>query len=312
MLSAAVVVSYGLGTGFDRSAQAASLPDIIVRFNDKPEQFVAQRVNALPDVARWQLRLELTNVSIGFHGMRRGMTPWLPRSSMRRDTHRGYAVVAGHDLGQRGNQVLIERAFADAWHISLGDTFYIQGFGPQRVVGFVESPDNVGYPLAKPRLYLSFPALDARGYGPFRNPHVNLAEIWLRNPAYVNEVLVQARSTRLRPPLRHRTRHPRRRSEILLDQAAEDAVIDLLVAISLIALVTAGVMLAASARAEIQRRLGAIGVRQAPSGAGPGTGDADAGHGSADGVRTGSRSLRLACGNARDRRTVREQVARAC
>ena len=39
--------------------------------------------------------------------------------------------------------------------------------------------------------------------------------------------------------------------------------IDLLVALSLIALVTAGVMLAASARAEVQRRLGAIGVRRA-------------------------------------------------
>ena len=39
--------------------------------------------------------------------------------------------------------------------------------------------------------------------------------------------------------------------------------IDLLVALSVIALVTAGVMLAASARAEVQRRLGAIGVRRA-------------------------------------------------
>ena len=42
---------------------------------------------------------------------------------------------------------------------------------------------------------------------------------------------------------------------VLLDQAA-GIVIDLLVALSLIALVTAGVMLAASARAEVQRRLG--------------------------------------------------------
>ena len=32
MLSAAVVVSYGLGTGFNRAAKAADLPDIIVRF----------------------------------------------------------------------------------------------------------------------------------------------------------------------------------------------------------------------------------------------------------------------------------------
>ncbi len=49
---------------------------------------------------------------------------------------------------------------------------------------------------------------------------------------------------------------------MLLDQAA-GIVIDLLVALSVIALVTAGVMLAASARAEVQRRLGATGVRRA-------------------------------------------------
>ena len=49
---------------------------------------------------------------------------------------------------------------------------------------------------------------------------------------------------------------------VLLDQAA-GIVIDLLVALSLIALATAGVMLAASARAEVQRRLGAIGVQRA-------------------------------------------------
>src|SRR5262249_11970419 len=44
---------------------------------------------------------------------------------------------------------------------------------------------------------------------------------------------------------------------------AAGIVIDLLVALSLIALATAGVMLAASARAEVQRRLSAIGVRRA-------------------------------------------------
>ena len=49
---------------------------------------------------------------------------------------------------------------------------------------------------------------------------------------------------------------------LLIDQAA-GIVIDLLVALSVIALVTAGVMLAASARAEVARRLGAIGVRRA-------------------------------------------------
>src|SRR5205814_23864 len=48
----------------------------------------------------------------------------------------------------------------------------------------------------------------------------------------------------------------------LLDQAA-GIVIDLLVALSLIALATASVLLAASARAEVERRLDAIGIRRA-------------------------------------------------
>jgi ABC-type antimicrobial peptide transport system permease subunit len=256
MLSAAVVISYGLGTGFDRAARAASLPDIIVRFNDKSAADVARRIRALPDLARFQLRLELTNVGVGFRGLQRSDAV---AEVLDPGPDRGYAVVAGHDLSNRGPQVLIEKAFADAWGIHLGDEFYVNGLGYLRVVGFVEAPDNVGYPLAKPRFYVSFPALEAR-FGAQVNPDVNLAEIWLRNPAYLNEVLVQARETSFGlDSISYATRSGVR---ILLDQAA-GIVIDLLVALSLIALVTAGVMLAASARAEVQRRLGAIGVRRA-------------------------------------------------
>ena len=89
---------------------------------------------------------------------------------------------------------------------------------------------------------------------------MNLAEIWLRNPRYLNEVLVQARATSF--GLRNLRFETQSALRLLLDQAA-GIVIDLLVALSVIALVTAGVMLAASARAEVQRRLGAIGVRRA-------------------------------------------------
>jgi len=256
MLSAAVVVSYGLGTGFDRAANAASLPDIIVRFNNKSASDVARRIRALPDLARFQLRLELTNVGIGFEGRSRDDAV---AEVIDPGPRRGYAVVAGHDLSDRGSQVLIEKAFADAWGIHLGDSFYVQGLGPQRVVGFVEAPDNVGYPLAKPRFYVSRPAIEAR-FGHEPNPQVNLAEIWLRNPAYLNEVLVQARATSF--GLNSISYATRSGVRVLLDQAA-GIVIDLLVALSLIALVTAGVMLAASARAEVQRRLSAIGVRRA-------------------------------------------------
>ncbi|HEV3054017.1 MAG TPA: FtsX-like permease family protein, partial [Solirubrobacteraceae bacterium] len=257
MLAAAVVVSYGLGTGFDRSARAASLPDIIVRFNNKSAADVAARIRALPDVARFSLRYELTSIGIGFHGRRRNdaVAEVLDSPGPRQ----GYGVVAGRNLGDLGASVLLERAFADSWGVHLGDTFYVQGLGPLRVVGFVEAPDNVGYPLAEPRLYLSRPALDAR-FGFERAPQVNLAEVWLRNPAFVNEVLAQARDTSF--GLHSISFATRSGVRILLDQAA-GIVIDLLVALSVIALVTAGVMLAASARAEVQRRLGAIGVRRA-------------------------------------------------
>jgi ABC-type antimicrobial peptide transport system permease subunit len=154
---------------------------------------------------------------------------------------------------------MVEKAFADSWGIRLGDSFYVHGLGSLRVVGLVEAPDNVGYPLAKPRFYVSRGFIVQR-FGRDANPHVNLAEIWLRNPAYLNEVLVQARETSF--GLASISYSTRAGVRILLDQAA-GIVIDLLVALSIIALVTAGVMLAASARAEVQRRLAAFGVRRA-------------------------------------------------
>ncbi len=257
MLSAAVVVAYGLGTGFDRAARAAGLPDVIVRFDPASEQSVSERIRALPDLASYSLRYEVTDVGVAFEGHRRGDAVAEVLDAPGR--LRGYAVVAGKNLADRGSQVLVEQAFASAWGIRVGDTLYVDGLGPQPVVGLAEGPDDVGYPLGEPRLYLSRPALDAR-FGAQRDPQVNLAEIWLRNPLYLPEVLVQARETSfgLRG-IRFLTQSGLR---VLLDQAA-GIVIDLLVALSLIALVTAGVMLAASARAEVQRRLGAIGVRRA-------------------------------------------------
>ena len=66
MLSAAVVVADGLGLGFQRSAAAAGLPDLIVRFNPQPRAAVLQRIRALPDVAGAATRLELDDMSIGY------------------------------------------------------------------------------------------------------------------------------------------------------------------------------------------------------------------------------------------------------
>jgi ABC-type lipoprotein release transport system permease subunit len=256
MLSAAIVVADGLGLGFNRAAKAADLPDLIVRFNPEPLSLVDRRIAVLPDLAAYSTRLELDDVGVSYRGHARGDAVAEVIGSGAR---RGYAVVAGHDLRPRGPEVLLERAFADAWGVRLGSWFEVRGLGPERVVGFVEAPDNVGFPLAKPRLYVSRAAIEAR-YGAQANPRVNYAEVWLRDPRYLNEVLVQARASSFGlSNLRFATRSGVR---VLLDQAA-GIVIDLLVALSLIALVTAGVMLAASARAEVQRRLASLGVQRA-------------------------------------------------
>ena len=79
-------------------------------------------------------------------------------------------------------------------HPRWAGTLYVRGLGPLRVVGFAEAPDDVGYPLGVPRFYFSQAAIDAR-FGPDRNPQVSVAEIWLRDPRYLNAVLVQARTT---------------------------------------------------------------------------------------------------------------------
>jgi putative ABC transport system permease protein len=247
MLVAALVVSDSLGFGFDRAARASDLPDIIVRFNPQPAGGVAARIAALPDVAAYAVRSEVTDVGLEtadeFAG--NGAVEVVGQG------RRGYAIVAGRDVTGSG-QVVVENGLADAWHLALGGTLDIDGLGTERIVGFSESPDNVSYPLAVPRVYVS-----QRGVGPLA---ANLAEIWLRDPRNLNEVLVQARATSYGlQGLRFVTRSGVR---VLLDQAA-GIVIDLLVALSLIALATASVMLAASARAEVQRRLAAIGVRRA-------------------------------------------------
>ena len=258
MLSAAVVVADGLGRGFDRAARAAHLPDVIVRFDDEPRSLVTRRIAALPDVAGYATRTEVTNVGIGAAGAghRRGDAVAEVVGS---GTRRGYAVLDGRDLRPGGNEVLVEKAFAQAWGLKPGDTMYVGELGPERVVGLVEAPDNVGFPLAKPRFYVARSALSPR-FGAQRDPRVNYAEIWVRDPRYLNELLVQARSTSFGlHDIRFATRAGVR---VLLDQAA-GIVIDLLVALSLIALATAGAMLAASARAEVQRRLATIGVQRA-------------------------------------------------
>jgi ABC-type antimicrobial peptide transport system permease subunit len=251
MLSAALVVGYGLGTGFNRGAARAHLADVIVRFNPESAERVAQRIQQLPDIQTFSLRQEVNGVELDANGRDadNGTAEVVGQG------RRGYAIVGGRDLSGRPGEVVVDRGFASEWDLRLGQRLDVSGLPAQRIVGFAEEPDNVAYPLAAPQIFLSQAAL---GVPP--DPQVNEALIWLRDPRYLNQVLVQARETSY--GLQDTRFITRSGVRVLLDQAA-GIVIDLLVALSVIALATAGVMLAASARAEVQRRLTTIGIKRA-------------------------------------------------
>lgn len=256
MLSAAIVIADGLGDGFHRAVRKADLGDLIVRFDPESAQSVSKRLEALPDLSGFALRTEVTSVSVAFRHHFADTAVGEVIGSGRRQ---GYAIVKGRNVGGSARDVLVEAAWARAWGIEIGQQLRIRGLPPERVVGYAEGPDDVGYPLAAPRFYLARAQIDAL-FGRQQNPQVNFAEIWLRSPRYISEVLVQARDESFGlHDLQFATRNG---VEVLVHQAA-GIVIDLLVALSVIALATAAVMLAASARAEVQRRLRSIGIRRA-------------------------------------------------
>jgi ABC-type antimicrobial peptide transport system permease subunit len=256
MLSAAIVIADGLGDGFNRAVSSAHLGDLIVRFEPEREQQAARRIAALPDLSGFALRSEFKNASIVYHGHRIDHAVAEVIGSGRRQ---GYALVAGHNLKGTARDVLVEAALATALHVHVGNEVNLPGLGPERVTGIAEGPDDVGYPLAAARFYLTRAQIASRfRVGP--DPDVNFAEIWLRDPRYLDEVLVQARDESFGlKDLQFVTRGGVR---VLINQAA-GIVIDLLVALSAIALATAAVMLAASARAEVQRRIRTIGIQRA-------------------------------------------------
>ncbi|HEY2601681.1 MAG TPA: FtsX-like permease family protein [Thermoleophilaceae bacterium] len=252
MLGSAVTVGYGLHTGFDRAARAADLPDVIAHFDDQRLPRVDERLRALPNLRARAYRQEFTGVPMGANGHRSdsGAVEVLDSGP------HGYAIVAGRDV--RGpNETVVERGVAREWHIRVGQRMDV-GRGQLRVVGIGVSPDNVAFPLAKaPRIYV-----EARGLGAgfASRPRANVALVWLNDPGQLEPTLTQARAASFRlSGLRFLTRSGVRTT---IDQAA-GIVIALLVAFSLIALASAGVMLAASASADVQRRLQAIGVVRA-------------------------------------------------
>jgi ABC-type antimicrobial peptide transport system permease subunit len=257
VVGTATTVGYGLSTGFDRAARDADLPDVVARFDRERRSTLDERVRALPNLAARSYRRELTNFRMADnagHFLRRGTVQIVLGG------RRGYAITSGHDLSPRPGEVVIERGLAREWDLLPGDRLAVEGFGDLRVAGVALSPDNVAFPLARAaRVYVGEQEVqDAFHFTQEIRPDIAL--LWLHDPARVDITLAQARVTSFGlGSLSFVTRDGVR---VLLSEAA-GIVISLLVAFSLVALLGAGTMLAAAAHADVQRRLGAIGVQRA-------------------------------------------------
>jgi ABC-type antimicrobial peptide transport system permease subunit len=251
MLGTAVTVSFSLATGFDRAARAADLPDVIARFDREPRSRIDERLRALPNVEARSYRTEVTNVPLHADGgsTERGVL------HLTFGGRRGYGIVEGRDAREPG-EVVVERGLAREWDLSPGDELSTPRRS-LRVVGVAVSPDNVAFPLASgARVYLAGGAFGdlAERVG------VNVALVWTRDDERVDVTLQQARATSYGVTnLRFITRDGVR---VLLAQAA-GIVLALLGAFALVTLGAAGVMLAVAAHADVQRRLGTIGVQRA-------------------------------------------------
>ena len=214
-------------------------------------------MRALPNLESRSYRREITGIRLrDAHGhfLRRGTVHIVLGG------RRGYAITDGHDLSPRPAEVVIERGLAKEWKLRPGDPLRLEGFGDLRVAGIALSPDNVAFPLASTaRVYLG--EQEVRDAFDFREEiRPDIALLWLDDPARADITLAQARVTSFGiGSLSFITREGIR---VLLSEAA-GIVISLLVAFSLVALLAAGTMLAAGAHADVQRRLGAIGVQRA-------------------------------------------------
>jgi ABC-type antimicrobial peptide transport system permease subunit len=246
-------LAFALATGFERAADDADLPDVIVRFDPARRAAVDERIAALPNLAARAYRFEVTDVPL--------------RSAGGRSRHgavevvrgrRGYAVVDGRDVrgAGRAREVVVEQGVAREWYLGLGSTLHVGRLGPLRVVGIARSPDNVAFPLAAAaRVYIAAGLVD-RG----RPLPVDTALLWLHDRSRTDVTLTQARAQAYGiSGLSFLTRSGLRS---LIAQAA-GIVIALLIAFSVVALAAAAVMLATAAHADVQRRLPSTAIRRA-------------------------------------------------
>jgi ABC-type antimicrobial peptide transport system permease subunit len=254
MIGTAVTVAYGLSTGFDRAAAGADLPDLIAHFDQQPRSAIAERVDRLANVASVSYRRELLDFDFEAKGHFTDKTEIQVVGGGRR----GYRIDAGRDLSGAPGEVVVERGLADAWGLGVGDSLRVEDIGELRVVGISVSPDDVAYPLnAHPRVYLS-----QRWLAPYEGDprDVNMVLLWARDRSQLGPLVSQARS--LSFGLSDVTFSTRNGIQALIDQAA-GIIIALLIALSVVAIAAAGVMLGATARADVQRRLQAIGIMRA-------------------------------------------------
>lgn len=255
MLGAGVTVSYGLATGFDRSAEKADLPDVLVRFGDEEREEVEERVAALPNLEGRAYRYEETNVPLHANGesSEKGVIHAV------RGERRGYAILEGRDVTSADlDGAVVERGVAQEWGLEVGDTISAGSQVSWEIVGIGVSPDNVAYPLASTlRLYVSGPALEEAFDVVLP---VNMVLLWATEPQRTDVLLQQARASSYGlSDLRFITREG---VQVAVGEAA-GIVIALLVAFSIVALAAAGAMLATAAHADVQRRLGTIGIQRA-------------------------------------------------
>ena len=254
MLGAGVTVSYGLATGFERSAEQADLPDVLARFGDEEREEVEERVAALPNLEQRTYRYEETGVPLRANGESSddGVIHAV------RGERRGYAILEGRDVtADDPDGAVVERGVAQEWGLEVGDTLGV-GQLDYEILGIGVSPDNVAYPLASTlRIYVSGPALEEAF--DFVLP-VNMALLWATEPQRTDVLLQQARANSYGlSDLRFITREG---VEVAVGEAA-GIVIALLVAFSIVALAAAGAMLATASHADVQRRLGTIGIQRA-------------------------------------------------
>ncbi len=258
MIGTAVTISYGLATGFDRAAERGDLPDVVARFNDAERSDVEGRLSGLPNVEASATAIERNDLGIEQFGTgnetRRSVV-----GAVGSDARHGYGILDGADLSGAPGEVVVEQGLAREWGLSVGDQVYVDTLGPLRIQGVAIAPDDVAYPLAsRARVWVSqdwIGSFFGRG-----EDVVNVAQLWARDPAQLDPLLVQARSVSF--GLENLKLVTVEGIRSLVGQAA-GIVIALLIAFSLVALGTAAVALGATARSEVQRRLPSIGVMRA-------------------------------------------------